>query len=122
MAIIWITHDLGVVAGLAENVVVMYAGSIVESASVNDLYGSPTHPYTLGLLGSLPRVDMVRDERLISIEGMPPDLIALPDGCPFAARCDFVIDRCLTDVPPLLQVAPGHKAACWIDVNTGRER
>jgi oligopeptide transport system ATP-binding protein len=122
MAIIWITHDLGVVAGLAENVVVMYAGSIVESASVNDLYGSPNHPYTLGLLGSLPRVDMVRDERLVSIEGMPPDLIALPDGCPFAARCDFVIDRCLTDVPPLLQVAPGHKAACWIDVNTGRER
>jgi oligopeptide transport system ATP-binding protein len=122
MAIIWITHDLGVVAGLAEKVIVMYAGSIVEQAPVNDLYGSPTHPYTIGLLGSLPRVDLVRDERLTSIEGMPPDLIALPDGCPFAARCDFVIDRCLTDVPPLMQVAPGHKSACWIDVNTGRER
>jgi oligopeptide transport system ATP-binding protein len=122
MAIIWITHDLGVVAGLAENVIVMYAGSIVESAPVHDLYGSPNHPYTIGLLGSLPRVDLIRDERLTSIEGMPPDLIALPDGCPFAARCDFVIDRCLTDVPPLMQVAPGHKSACWIDVTTGRER
>ncbi len=122
MAIIWITHDLGVVAGLAEKVIVMYAGSVVESALVNDLYGSPTHPYTIGLLGSLPRVDLVRDERLTSIEGMPPDLIALPDGCPFAARCDFVIDRCLVDVPPLLQVAPGHRSACWIDVTTGRER
>jgi oligopeptide transport system ATP-binding protein len=122
MAIIWITHDLGVVAGLAEKVIVMYAGSIVEQAPVQDLYGTPSHPYTMGLLGSLPRVDLVRDERLTSIEGMPPDLIALPDGCPFAARCDFVIDRCLTDVPPLMQVAPGHKSACWIDVNTGRER
>jgi oligopeptide transport system ATP-binding protein len=122
MAIVWITHDLGVVAGLAEKVIVMYAGSIVEQAPVQDLYGTPSHPYTIGLLGSLPRVDLVRDDRLTSIEGMPPDLIALPDGCPFAARCDFVIDRCLTDVPPLMQVAPGHKSACWIDVNTGRER
>jgi len=122
MAIIWITHDLGVVAGLAEKVIVMYAGSIVEEAPVTDLYGSPSHPYTIGLLGSLPRVDLIRDEHLTSIEGMPPDLIALPDGCPFAARCDFVIDRCLTDVPSLMQVAPGHKSACWIDVKTGRER
>ncbi len=122
MAIIWITHDLGVIAGLAERVVVMYAGFIVEQASVNDLYGSPTHPYTLGLLGSLPRIDMLRDDKLDSIEGMPPDLIALPEGCPFAARCDFVIDRCLKDNPALTPVAPGHKVACWIDVKTGRER
>ena len=122
MAIIWITHDLGVVAGLAERVVVMYAGFIVEAALVKDLYATPAHPYTLGLLGSLPRIDMLRDERLTSIEGMPPDLIALPEGCPFAARCDFVIDRCLTENPSLLPVAPGHKAACWIDVKTGRER
>jgi oligopeptide transport system ATP-binding protein len=122
MAIIWITHDLGVVAGLAERVVVMYAGFIVEEASVRDLYGSPAHPYTLGLLGSLPRIDEHRARRLTSIEGMPPDLIALPEGCPFAARCDFVVDRCLTDNPPLLQVAPGHRSACWIDVETGRER
>jgi oligopeptide transport system ATP-binding protein len=122
MAIIWITHDLGVVAGLAERVVVMYAGFIVEEASVRDLYGQPSHPYTLGLLGSLPRIDELRAQRLTSIEGMPPDLIALPEGCPFAARCDFVVDRCLTENPPLLQVTPGHKAACWIDVETGRER
>lgn len=122
MAIIWITHDLGVVAGLAEKVVVMYAGYIVEQASVNDLYGSPSHPYTIGLLGSLPRVDMVQDERLVSIDGMPPDLIALPEGCPFAARCDYVIEKCLKETPPLMPVAPGHSAACWIDVKTGRER
>ena len=122
MAIIWITHDLGVVAGLAERVVVMYAGFIVEEAAVKDLYASPTHPYTLGLLGSLPRIDMVQDERLTSIDGMPPDLIALPEGCPFAARCDFVIDRCLAENPSLQPVAPGHKTACWIDVKTGRER
>jgi oligopeptide transport system ATP-binding protein len=122
MAIIWITHDLGVVAGLAERVVVMYAGFIVEEASVRDLYGNPSHPYTLGLLGSLPRIDELREQRLTSIEGMPPDLIALPEGCPFAARCEFVYDRCLTENPPLLQVTPGHKAACWIDVETGRER
>jgi len=122
MAIIWITHDLGVVAGLCERVVVMYAGYIVEDAMVNDLYGSPMHPYTQGLLGSLPRIDMLRDERLVSIDGMPPDQIALPDGCPFAARCSYVIDRCLKENPPLFSVGPGHKTACWIDVETGRER
>ena len=122
MAIIWITHDLGVVAGLAERVIVMYAGFVVEEAPVRDLYASPSHPYTLGLLGSLPRIDELREQRLTSIEGMPPDLIALPEGCPFAARCSFVIDRCLTENPILLPVAPGHRAACWIDVESGRER
>jgi oligopeptide transport system ATP-binding protein len=122
MAVIWITHDLGVVAGLAERVVVMYAGFIVEEAGVDDLYASPAHPYTIGLLGSLPRLDLLREERLTSIDGMPPDLIALPDGCPFAARCEHVIDRCRKDRPPLTAVAPGHKAACWVDVGTGRER
>ena len=122
MAIIWITHDLGVVAGLAERVNVMYSGYIVEEAAVNDLYAMPRHPYTLGLLGSLPRIDMLRDERLVSIEGMPPDLIALPEGCPFAARCQFVMDRCLHENPSLELIAPGHKIACWVDVETGRER
>ncbi|MBN1316247.1 MAG: ABC transporter ATP-binding protein [Anaerolineales bacterium] len=122
MAIIWITHDLGVVAGLAERVVVMYSGFIVEEARVKDLYATPRHPYTLGLLGSLPRIDMLREDRLVSIEGMPPDLIALPDGCPFAARCSFAIDRCLHENPLLESIAPGHKIACWIDVDTGRER
>ncbi|MGD8819866.1 MAG: ABC transporter ATP-binding protein [Anaerolineae bacterium] len=121
MAVIWITHDLGVVAGFAERVAVMYAGSIVEEAPVDDLYGNPSHPYTIGLLGSLPRLDMLRDERLTSIEGMPPDLIALPGGCPFAARCSYVIDRC-QEKPPLEPVGVGHKVACWVDVSTGRER
>jgi oligopeptide transport system ATP-binding protein len=122
MAVIWITHDLGVVAGFAERVVVMYAGSIVEEAPVEDLYGNPSHPYTFGLLGSLPRLDMLRDERLTSIDGMPPDLIALPGGCPFAARCSHVVDRCRTEKPPLEAVAVGHKVACWVDLSTGRER
>lgn len=122
MAVIWITHDLGVVAGFAERVVVMYAGSIVEEALVEDLYGTPSHPYTFGLLGSLPRLDMLRDERLTSIDGMPPDLIALPEGCPFAARCSYVIDRCRKDKPPLEAIAVGHKVACWIDLSTGRKR
>jgi oligopeptide transport system ATP-binding protein len=122
MAIIWITHDLGVVASFAERVVVMYAGSIVEEALVEDLYGTPSHPYTFGLLGSLPRLDMLRDERLTSIDGMPPDLIALPEGCPFAARCDYVIDRCRQVKPELEPVGVGHRVACWVDVGTGRER
>jgi oligopeptide transport system ATP-binding protein len=122
MAVIWITHDLGVVAGFAERVAVMYAGSIVEEALVEELYGNPSHPYTFGLLGSLPRLDMLRDERLTSIDGMPPDLIALPEGCPFAARCGHVIDRCRTEKPPLEAVGVGHKVACWVDLNTGRER
>ena len=118
MAIIWITHDLGVVAGLADRVAVMYAGFIVEEAPVKDLYGDPRHPYTLGLLQSLPRLDEERGRRLASIEGLPPDLIALPEGCPFYARCDYRVDRCQVDNPPLEPVAPNHKVACWVDVTT----
>jgi oligopeptide transport system ATP-binding protein len=120
MAIIWITHDLGVVAGLADRVAVMYAGFIVEEASVKDLYGDPRHPYTLGLLHSLPRLDEERGRRLASIEGLPPDLIALPEGCPFYARCDYRVDKCQTENPPLEPVAPNHKAACWVDVTTAK--
>jgi oligopeptide transport system ATP-binding protein len=120
MAIIWITHDLGVVAGLADRVAVMYAGFIVEEASVKDLYGDPRHPYTLGLLQSLPRLDEERGRRLASIEGLPPDLIALPEGCPFYARCNYRVDRCQVENPPLEPVAPNHKAACWVDVTTAK--
>jgi oligopeptide transport system ATP-binding protein len=120
MAIIWITHDLGVVAGLADRVVVMYAGFIVEEAPVKDLYGDPRHPYTLGLLHSLPRLDEVRGRRLASIEGLPPDLIALPEGCPFYARCNYRVDRCQVDNPSLEPVAPNHKVACWVDVTTAK--
>ncbi|MBT3712478.1 MAG: ABC transporter ATP-binding protein [Anaerolineae bacterium] len=122
MALIWITHDLGVVAGLADRVVVMYAGYIVESASVGDLYGQPRHPYTAALLRSLPRMDGSVGEDLESIKGLPPDLIQLPKGCPFAARCSFVQDKCRTENPPLEEISPEHKIACWIDVDTGEFR
>jgi oligopeptide transport system ATP-binding protein len=116
MAIIWITHDLGVVAGLADRVIVMYAGFIVEEAQVKELYGNPRHPYTVGLLGSLPRLDETRSHRLTSIEGLPPDLIDLPKGCPFYARCKYRIDVCATDNPMLQPVGPGHKVACHRDI------
>ena len=116
MAIIWITHDLGVVAGMADRVLVMYAGMIVEEAAVKELYGNPKHPYTVGLLGSLPRLDEEQHHRLESIEGLPPDLIALPRGCPFYARCKYRIQKCSTENPPLETVGVGHRAACWIDI------
>jgi oligopeptide transport system ATP-binding protein len=116
MAIIWITHDLGVVAGLADRVIVMYAGFIVEEAQVRELYANPRHPYTLGLLGSLPRLDESRSHRLTSIEGLPPDLIDLPKGCPFYARCKYRLDICAVDNPMLAPIAPGHKVACHQDI------
>jgi oligopeptide transport system ATP-binding protein len=116
MAIIWITHDLGVVAGLAERIIVMYAGYIIERASVKDVYGDPRHPYTIGLLGSVPRLDEARKRRLFSMRGLPPDLIDLPPGCPFAPRCDYVIDRCWEEMPPLEPVNLNHEIACWVDV------
>jgi len=116
MAVIWITHDLGVIAGLAERVNVMYAGYIVESADVRDLYADPRHPYTLGLLGSMPRVDAERKEKLTPIQGLPPDLIDMPPGCPFAPRCKYAIDRCLEENPKSETVARRHTAACWVDV------
>ncbi len=119
MSVIWITHDLGVVAGIAERVIVMYAGGIVEEAEVHELYGNPLHPYTLGLLQSIPRMDRKRKERLDPIEGLPPDLINLPPGCPFAPRCKYRIDRCTEERPELREVAPGHKIACWVDVREG---
>ena len=122
MAVIWITHDLGVVARLVQRVIVMYGGYIVERANVNDLYAQPSHPYTLGLLGSLPRLDANERRRLVSIEGAPPDLVDMPTGCPFAARCPFVIERCIKENPPLMPVGADHEAACWVDVTTGSPR
>lgn len=116
MAIIWITHDLGVVAGLADRMMVMYAGHAVEEAPVKEVYGDPRHPYTLGLLGSLPRLDEVRDERLKSIEGLPPDLIDLPPGCPFEPRCIYAVEKCRAERPELEPVGPRHRIACWVDV------
>ena len=122
MAIIWITHDLGVVAGLAQRVVVMYGGYLVEEAPVKELYADPRHPYTLGLLGSLPRLDAEEKDRLTSIDGLPPVLYEEPKSCPFAPRCEFAIERCHNENPPLEEVSPGHKIACWVDVKTGEAR
>jgi oligopeptide transport system ATP-binding protein len=118
MAIIWITHDLGVVAGLADRMMVMYAGYAVEEAPVKEVYANPRHPYTLGLLGSLPRLDEVRKAKLQSIEGLPPDLIDLPPGCPFQPRCIYAIDKCTEVRPELEPVGPRHRIACWVDVTT----
>ncbi len=121
MAMIWISHDLGVVAGIADTVQVMYAGFIVERGPVNAVFNDSRHPYTIGLKRSLPRID-AKEERLISIEGKPPDMRKKPVGCPFAPRCTYHVDKCLTDTPPLRQVSdgvPGHIAACWVDVRKG---
>jgi len=123
MAVIWITHDLGVVARLVDRVNVMYAGYIIEMGSVKDIYGRPRHPYTIALMGSLPRLDETAHERLQSIEGLPPDLISLPPGCPFAPRCDYVLDRCLTENPSLDSVSGDHMGACWnLDATRGYQR
>ncbi|MCK1597915.1 ABC transporter ATP-binding protein [Bradyrhizobium sp. 164] len=110
-AIILITHDLGVVAEVCDEVAVMYAGEIVERAPVDELFSAPQHPYTVGLLGSIPRLDH-RPEQLATIEGMVPNMARLPAGCRFAARCPFVLDACTRAPPPLLQVSPGHLSRC----------
>jgi oligopeptide transport system ATP-binding protein len=122
MSLIWITHDLGVIAGLVDRVNVMYAGRIVESAHVEDLYAQPLHPYTVGLLQSLPRMDRRSDKQLDQIPGLPPSLTFLHPGCSFAPRCPFVQDVCRQKQPPLLELSAGHEAACWIDMETGNVR
>jgi oligopeptide transport system ATP-binding protein len=122
MTVIWITHDLGIIAGLAQRVIVMYGGYIIEEALVNELYAHPEHPYTIGLLGSLPRVDEKERHRLYSIEGLPPVLYAIPQACPFAPRCKWVMEHCWKENPMLEQVSPDHRAACWVDTKTGRSR
>ncbi len=123
MAIIWITHDLGVVASLADRVQVMYAGYVVERAEARAFYRRPRHPYSLGLLASLPRLDAdaqaVTRRRLTPIEGLPPDLIALPEGCPFRPRCAYAIDRCQQENPPLRDVGDASQVACWVDPGIG---
>jgi len=122
MAIIWITHDLGIIAGLAQRVMVMYGGFIIEEAPVKELYTSPSHPYTLGLIGSLPRLDEIEHTRLVSIDGLPPILYEKPTSCPFAPRCRFAIERCGKENPALEFITAEHRVACWVDVTTGRER
>lgn len=116
VAIIWITHDLGVVAGLANRVLVMYGGMPVETGSVNDLYERPQHPYTIGLLGALPRLDSEETKRLVSIKGTPPDLLVPLHNCPFAWRCEYVFDRCWESIPSLIGIDQQHRVACFYDV------
>ena len=111
-AIILITHDLGVIAELADEVVVMYAGKVVERCAVERLFSEPQHPYTVGLLGSIPRLHL-EQKRLSAIEGIVPDAAAFPRGCRFHPRCPFAVDQCRKEEPPLIAVKPGHSAACW---------
>ncbi|HEU5317142.1 MAG TPA: ABC transporter ATP-binding protein [Chloroflexota bacterium] len=120
-ATILITHDLGVVAGMCDDIMVMYAGRVAERSTVYDLYADPSHPYTMGLLRSVPRLDETRKERLVPIDGLPPDLIELPDVCPFHPRCIYAADKCRAEMPPLVEVAAnGHQAACWFPRGEGR--
>ena len=121
MAVIWISHDLGVVAGLADRVVVMYGGQIVEEAPVRDLYATPQHPYTRGLLGSIPRLDQ-RGSKLVSIKGQPPSLDHAPVSCSFAPRCGFAYDRCRRENPPLRDISDARRVACWWDIDNDRPR
>ena len=113
MSVIWITHDLGVVAGLAQRVNVMYAGSLIETGPVKKIYGDPHHPYTVGLLASLPRLDADTRSKLVSIEGEPPDLVDLEPGCPFYVRCTYAVERCLHETPILESIDNDHFVACW---------
>ncbi|OQY31752.1 MAG: peptide ABC transporter ATP-binding protein [Anaerolineaceae bacterium 4572_5.1] len=114
MAIMWITHDLGVVAEMADRINVMYAGAIIESGNVRNIYKKTMHPYTMGLLGSLPRLDEEPGAELVSVPGLPPDLLALPEGCAFAARCVYRTEKCLTEKPPLIEIeGREHAVACW---------
>jgi oligopeptide transport system ATP-binding protein len=122
MSIIWITHDLGIIAGLADRVMVMYGGLVAEEVPVVELYTNPLHPYTIALLSSLPRVDEIGHHRLASIDGLPPVLLEKPNSCPFAPRCQCVIDRCWSELPTLRPIEPEHSVACWVDHNTGKER
>lgn len=122
MAIIWITHDLGVVAGIADRVIVMYGGQIVEHATVGDLFERPQHPYTRALLDTLPSMDETRTDRLPSIQGSPPSLTKPLTSCPFAPRCANRLARCSLENPPLISTRPGHDSACWWDPEGGTMR
>jgi oligopeptide transport system ATP-binding protein len=120
MAIVWITHDLGIIAGLAQRVIVMYGGFFIEEAPVKELYRDPRHPYTIGLLGSLPRVDIGERRALASIDGRPPVFFEKPESCPFAPRCKFIVARCRTENPTLEELSPGHRVACWVKPEAGK--
>jgi oligopeptide/dipeptide ABC transporter ATP-binding protein len=112
-ALILITHDLGVVAGMCERVNVMYAGMFMETGSAAQLFAQPRHPYTVGLLQSIPRLDAARGEQLNPIEGIPRDMLSAPQACPFQPRCRYEVELSRKEVPPLLEIEPGHKVACF---------
>jgi peptide/nickel transport system ATP-binding protein/oligopeptide transport system ATP-binding protein len=116
MGIVWITHDLGVVAGIADRVMVMYGGLVVEHAPVAELYARPLHPYTRALLETLPSLDSTRTARLRTIGGQPPHLTEAPAACPFRARCAHVLARCHAENPPLIDIGANHQVACWWDL------
>jgi len=122
MSIIWITHNLGLVAGIADRVIVMYGGSIIERAPVLQIYSDPRHPYTLGLLGSLPRLGKRKAERLTNIKGQPPSLTCEPLGCPFVPRCSYAFQKCWEENPVLHSVASSHDVACRWDIEKGEPR
>ena len=113
VALIIITHNLGVVARYADRVNIMYAGKVIERGEAREIYANPRHPYTVGLLRSVPRLDLPRKARLDPIEGQPPDLINLPPGCAFRERCRWAVDKCATDLPELMDTGGGHLSACW---------
>ena len=113
VSLIVITHNLGVVARYADRVNVMYAGKMIEMGNAQQIYHDPHHPYTLGLLASVPRMDQPRGNRLLPIDGQPPDLTRLDEGCAFRPRCRFAIDRCTGEIPVLEDVGDTHTAACW---------
>jgi oligopeptide transport system ATP-binding protein len=119
--VILVTHSMGVVAGMADRIQVMYAGHIVETASTEEIFANPRHPYTVGLLKSIPRLDAQRKEKLEPIRGLPPDLIDLPDMCPFVPRCNYAREKCEQKNPPLLEVNPGHWSACWFWEEVSKE-
>jgi oligopeptide/dipeptide ABC transporter ATP-binding protein len=121
IAMLLITHNLGVVARYADRVNVMYAGKMVEQGSAHDIYANPRHPYTVGLLRSVPRLDEPRRAKLTPIEGQPPDLTHLPSGCAFAPRCGYAVERCRREIPPLMRVAVDHVSACWLADQVGSE-
>ncbi|WP_319476120.1 ABC transporter ATP-binding protein [Marispirochaeta aestuarii] len=126
-SIIWITHDLSLLAGMVDRIMVMYSGFVVEEAKLDDIYKDPRHPYTLGLLKSIPSLKTEAGSRLPSIGGAPPNLFVKPTGCPFAPRCSFKKEICTKQVPPL-EITPGadsgsrHRIACWVDIKTGEVR
>jgi oligopeptide/dipeptide ABC transporter ATP-binding protein len=116
MALIIITHNLGVVARYADRVNVMYAGKIVEKGTAHDIYDNPKHPYTIGLMASVPQLDQDVKKKLVPIQGQPPNLAMVPAGCAFHPRCSYAVERCRRQIPELKSVNGQHEKACWVDV------